>query len=59
MVLACTGDGDRTQVISRREFRVLNRAKPENYIEDETEDDSGSGFPDGAKEVIYDGGEEV
>lgn len=49
MVLACSGNKDNAQVIFRKEFRVLKRARPENYYDDE----------EGTKtEIIYDGGEE-
>lgn len=53
MVLACDSKG---QVITRREFKVLKRVRPENYIDD---DDSGSDVPEGTREIIYDGGEEI
>lgn len=46
MAVACTGSKGSTQVIDRREFKVIKRAKPEAVIED-------------VKHVIYDGGEEV
>lgn len=45
MALACSND----QVICRREFKVLGRAKPDSY-----EDGDGTGI-----EVIYDGGVEI
>lgn len=48
IVLGCVEDLYGTQVICRREFRVLKRAKPEYYTEEDT-----------YKEVIYDGGMEV
>lgn len=47
MVVACTGKRGKTKVIARREFKVLERARPEYYIDDVYE-----------KEVIYDGGVE-
>lgn len=47
MVVACTGERGKTKVISRREFKVLTRKRPEYYIED---------LP--TKEIIYDGGVE-
>lgn len=46
MAVACVGSKGNTQVVGRREFRVIKRAKPDNYMEDN-------------KHVIYDGGEEV
>lgn len=46
MAVACTGSKGSTQVIDRREFKVIKRAKPETVIDD-------------VKHVIYDGGEEV
>ena len=47
--LACTETSGGTQVICRKVFKVLSRAKPEYYIEDD----------DTSKDVIYDGGVEV
>ena len=49
MAVACVGSEGDTQAIARREFRVLKRAKPEFYFD---EDDT-------SKDVIYDGGEEI
>lgn len=46
MAVACVGSKGKTQVIGRREFRVIKRAKPDDFVEDN-------------KHVIYDGGEEV
>lgn len=46
MAVACMGIKGRTQVVGRREFKVIKRAKPEE-------------FKDDIKHVIYDGGEEV
>lgn len=46
MAVACVGSKGKTQVIGRREFRVIKRAKPDDFMEDN-------------KHVIYDGGEEV
>ena len=46
MAVACVGSKGKTQVIGRREFRVIKRAKPDDFTEDN-------------KHVIYDGGEEV
>lgn len=48
IALACTGPSGRTQVKNRREFKVLSRTKPENYIDDDT-----------VVEIIYDGGMET
>lgn len=48
VALACTNVVDGTQVIGRRVFKVLARAKPEFYIDDDT-----------SKDIIYDGGVEV
>ena len=48
IAIACSGSSGETQVISRREFKVLGRAKPEYYIDDEP-----------GKVIIYDGGMEV
>lgn len=46
MAVACMGIKGKTQVVGRREFKVIRRAKPEE-------------FKDDIKHVIYDGGEEV
>ena len=46
MAVACVDSKGKTQVVGRREFRVIKRAKPDNYMKDN-------------KHVIYDGGEEV
>lgn len=49
--LACIGSLEEgTQVIARRTFKVIPRAKPESYFDED--DDTGI-------EVIYDGGVEV
>ena len=49
--LACIGNLDEgTQVIARRAFKVIPRAKPESYFDSDSE----AGI-----EVIYDGGVEV
>ena len=50
VALGCTTDSEGTQVICRRTFKVLKRARPEFYVDDE---DSV------VKDVIYDGGVEV
>lgn len=54
MAVACAGSQGNTKPIFRKELRVIKRARPEYYYEDE--EGSGSGSD---KEVIYDGGEEV
>lgn len=46
--VACLGSNGNTQVINRREFKVLGRAKPEHYVEDDI-----------VTQIIYDGGMEV
>ena len=46
MAVACMGIKGKTQVDGRRDFKVIRRAKPEE-------------FKDDIKHVIYDGGEEV
>ena len=46
MAVACIGSKGSTQVIDRKQFKVVKRAKPEQFIEE-------------GKHVIYDGGEEV
>lgn len=48
IAVACSGPSGNTQVINRKEFKVLGRAKPEYYIDD-----------DPSKVIIYDGGMEV
>lgn len=50
MAVVCSGTPEQNKVIARREFRVIKRAKPENYTEDEE---------DNIIHVIYDGGEEI
>lgn len=46
MVVVCTGQKNETQVVGRREFKVIRRARPDSYL-------------DANKHIIYDGGEEV
>lgn len=48
MAIACSGSSDKPQVISRREFKVLGRARPEHYTDDDI-----------IIEIIYDGGMEL
>ena len=48
VTLGCIKIKGETQVLCRREFRVIPRAKPESYIDEDTYLD-----------VIYDGGEEI
>lgn len=50
MAVACIGSLGETQVVDRREFKVIKRARPENYVEDPN---------DTSKDLIYDGGVEV
>ena len=45
MAVACTGSKGRTQVVGRKQFKIIS-AKPEEFIEND-------------EHVIYDGGEEV
>lgn len=49
VALACVDKNGQNQVITRKTFKVLGRAKPEYYIDDN----------DTSKDVIYDGGVEV
>ena len=49
VALACVNEEGKSEVISRRIFKVLGRAKPEAYID---EDDT-------SKDIIYDGGVEI
>ena len=49
MAVACVGLEGYTQPINRREFKVIKRAKPENYVDDSDEE----------KSIIYDGGVEI
>ena len=53
-VLACVGEKGNTKPIARRQFRVLERPKPEGYKDDSTSPD----FPTDMH-IIYDGGEEL
>ena len=46
MAVACIGSEENAQVVGRKQFKVIKRAKPEKLIENN-------------KHVIYDGGEEV
>ena len=46
MAVACTGPEGSTQVVGRRQFKIIKRAKPEKLIEAD-------------EHVICDGGEEV
>ena len=48
VVLACSNDGEETKVLHRKEFKVLKRPRPENYIDDDL-----------SIELIYDGGVEI
>lgn len=48
VALGCIKVQDETQVIYRKEFRVLQRVKPEFYIDEDV-----------YKDVIYDGGVEI
>lgn len=50
MAVACTGTIGDTKAIGRREFRVIKRARPENYYANE----EGK-----IRHIIYDGGEEL
>lgn len=47
-VEGCVGKLGEGQVLTRKTFKVLKRARPENYIDDED-----------ISYIIYDGGEEV
>lgn len=49
MANICIGSEKDMQVIARREFKIIPRAKPDSYTDQE----------DIYKEVIYDGGEEI
>ena len=65
MVVVCTGSYEEAHAISRREFKIIRRAKPENGSEDPDDPEipdipdvpGGDGPTD--KDIIYDGGEEV
>lgn len=46
MAVACTGSEGSIQVITRKQFKVVKRAKPTDLIEND-------------RHVIYDGGEEI
>ena len=57
---ACIGEPGKTMVIARREFEVLKRAMPAEYIDDQDEPPY-PGEPEAPEmddEIIYDGGEE-
>lgn len=65
MVVVCTGSYEEAHAISRREFKIIRRAKPGNGSEDPDDPEipdipdvpGGDGPTD--KDIIYDGGEEV
>lgn len=44
----CSGPREETRVVTRKQFKVLSRSKPESYVYEE----------DIIKEIVYDGGEE-
>ena len=46
MAVACIGSEGNAQVVGRKQFKIIKRAKPEKLIEND-------------KHVTYDGGEEV
>lgn len=48
IAIACSGSIGETYVIGRKEFKVLGRAKPEYYVDDDT-----------IRDIIYDGGMEL
>lgn len=65
MVVVCAGSYEDAYAISRREFKIIRRAKPENGSEDPDEPeipdipDVPGGDDPTDKDIIYDGGEEV
>ena len=65
MVVVCSGSYEDAHVISRKEFKIIRRAKPGNGTEDpdEPENPDIPDIPGGDdpidKDIIYDGGEEV
>lgn len=65
MVVVCSGPHEDAHVISRKEFKIIRRAKPGNGSEypDEPENPDIPDVPGGDcpidKDIIYDGGEEV
>ena len=65
MVVVCTGSYKEAHAISRREFKIIRRAKPGNGFEDPDEPeipdipDVPGGDDPTDKDIIYDGGEEV
>lgn len=46
MAVACTGQRGETQVVGRRQFKVIKRVRPDSYF-------------DTSKHIVYDGGEEI
>lgn len=52
--VACRGEKGAARVITRREFKVMKRIKPENYQDSPSDDEDDDDYY-----VIYDGGEEV
>lgn len=59
MVVVCTGSYEDAHAISRKEFKIIRRAKPENGSENPDEPDIPSEDDPTDKDIIYDGGEEV
>ena len=63
MVVVCSGSYEDAHAISRKEFKIIRRAKPENGSEDPDEPESpdipGGGDDPIDKDIICDGGEEV
>lgn len=54
MAIACTGTPGDTKPIKRKEFKVIKRARPVHYYDDENGEEGTE-----SKWVIYDGGEET
>lgn len=59
MVVVCTGSYEDAHAISRKEFKIIRRAKPENGSENPDEPDIPGEDDPTDKDIIYDGGEEV
>ena len=57
MALVCSGSIEDSQVLSRREFKVIKRAKPGITPTPDVPDVPD--IPDSDREIIYDGGEET
>jgi hypothetical protein len=64
IAIACTGESGKTLAIMRKEFKILERVRPEKYTDESNEPPvpGKPGYDDEIvydEEIIYDGGEEL